>query len=274
MFNTRYMRAGVCAFAMMAASFVPSAGFAADQNAQRGTQLSGQWQNQTAVMTRGADGTVIYLYGETQPIVVCSPLQLCEIALQAGEAVRDVLVGDTVRWQVEPASSGSPAGPRIHLIVKPAEVGLSTSMVVTTSRRTYHINLRSQQSGYMARVAFSYPEDIRQQIAAVNQQIQDSIIPGAGVPAENLNFNFTMSGNARWKPTRVYTDGMKTYIQFPGHLGSGDAPILFVQSGGQQQIVNYRLHNNMMIVDYLIDRAVLVSGVGNQQQRVTIQRRG
>jgi type IV secretion system protein VirB9 len=274
MFNTRYLRAGVGAFALMAASLAPSASFAADQNAQRGTHLSGQWQNAPAVMTRGADGTVIYLYGETQPTVVCSPLQLCEIALQAGEAVRDVLVGDTVRWQVEPASSGSPEGPRIHLVVKPAEAGLKTSMVVTTSRRTYHINLESRSSGYMARVAFSYPEDIRQQIAAVNQQIQDSIIPGAGVPAENLNVNFSISGNARWKPSRIYTDGMKTYIQFPGHLGSGDAPILFVQSGGQNQIVNYRLNNNMMIVDYLIDRAVLVNGVGNQQQRITIQRRG
>ncbi|GGA64430.1 P-type conjugative transfer protein TrbG [Pelagibacterium lentulum] len=274
MFNTIKIRAGVGAIALIAASLALSTATAADQNAQRGTALSSQWQNQAAVMTRGADGTVIYLYGETQPTVICAPLQLCEIALQAGEAVRDVLVGDTVRWQVEPASSGSPEGPRIHLIVKPAEAGLKTSMVVTTSRRTYHINLESRSSGYMARVAFTYPEDIRQQIAAVNQRIEASIIPGAGVPAENLNFNFSMSGNARWKPTRIYTDGMKTYIQFPGHLGSGDAPILFIQSGGQQQIVNYRLNGNMMIVDYLIDRAVLVSGVGNQQQRVTIQRRG
>jgi type IV secretion system protein TrbG len=274
MFNANYVRAGMCASALVLASLVPAASFAADQNAHRGTALSSQWQNAPAVMTRGADGTVIYLYGETQPTVVCSPLQLCEIALQAGEAVRDVLVGDTVRWQVEPASSGSPEGPRIHLIVKPAEAGLKTSMVVTTSRRTYHINLESRQSGYMARVAFQYPENLRQQIDAVNRQIEASIIPGAGVPAENLNFNFSMSGTARWKPTRIYADGTKTYIQFPRQLGSGDAPILFVQSGGQQQIVNYRLSNNMMIVDYLIDRAVLISGVGSQQQRITIQRRG
>jgi type IV secretion system protein VirB9 len=238
MFNTKYVRAGMCASALVLASLFPTSSFAADQNAHRGTTLSSQWQNAPAVMTRGPDGTVIYLYGETQPTVVCSPLQLCEIALQAGEAVRDVLVGDTVRWQVEPASSGSPEGPRIHLIVKPAEAGLKTSMVVTTSRRTYHINLESRASGYMARVAFQYPENLRQQIDAVNRQIEASIIPGAGVPAENLNFNFSMTGNARWRPTRIYTDGTKTYIQFPGHLGSGDAPILFVQSGGQQQIVD------------------------------------
>lgn len=274
MINMRYLHAFRSFLAVMAFGMIPWSALGADENAQRGTYLSEQWQDQAAVMTRGADGTVIYLYGETQPTVVCSPLQLCEIALQAGESVHDVLVGDTVRWQVEPASSGSPAGPRIHLVVKPAQADLKTSMVVTTSRRTYHINLESRENGYMARVAFSYPDDIRQQIASVNRQIEDSIIPGAGVPAENLDFNFSMSGSARWKPVRIYTDGVKTYIQFPDHLGSGDAPILFIQSGGQNQIVNYRLNNTMMVVDHLIDRAVLVDGVGAQQQRVTIQRRG
>ncbi len=45
---------------------------------------------------------------------------------------RDVLVGDTVRWKVEPATSGAAGGQAIHLIVKPSEPGLVTSMVVTT----------------------------------------------------------------------------------------------------------------------------------------------
>ena len=92
-------------------------------------------------VTRGADGKVIFLYGEVQPSVVCSPLQVCDIELQGGEVVRDVLVGDTVRWKVEPGTSGATGGQAIHLIVKPAEPGLVTSMVVTTSRRTYHIQL-------------------------------------------------------------------------------------------------------------------------------------
>lgn len=260
--------------ALLVSTTLPTLAQSADFKAQRGTALSGQWQDSGAVMTRGPDGQVIYLFGETQPTVVCAPLQLCEVQLQAGEAVRDVLVGDTVRWQIEPASSGSPEGQRISLIVKPAEPGLKTSMVVTTSRRTYHINLESDARRYMARVAFKYPEDVRKQLAAVNQKIADSIIPGAGVPAENLSFNYSVRGSARWKPTRVYTDGTKTYIQFPGGLGSGDAPVLYVVSGGQNQIVNYRLKNNMMVVDYLIDKAILISGVGRQQQKITISRRG
>jgi len=247
---------------------------AADYNANKGIGLSAQWQDAGAVMTRGPDGQVIYLYGETQPTVVCSPLQLCEIQLQAGEVVRDVLVGDTVRWQIEPASSGSPQGQRISIIVKPFEAGLRTSMVITTSRRSYHINLQSRDTRYMARVAFNYPEDIRKHLDTINRRISDSVIPGAGIPAESLDFNFSMSGSARWKPARIYTDGTKTYIQFPQYLGSGDAPVLYLVSGGQNQIVNYRLNDTMMVVDHLIDQAILVSGVGRRQQKITIKRRG
>ncbi|WP_404406897.1 P-type conjugative transfer protein TrbG [Pelagibacterium halotolerans] len=280
MFLPQPRHAGVCAAALMLAAIVPHQAVSADQyhyltsNEARGTSLSTQWQNSGATMTRGPDGTVIYLYGQTQPSVVCSPLQLCEIQLQAGEMVRDVLVGDTVRWKVEPATSGSPEGQRIHLIVKPSDPGLQTSMVVTTSRRTYHIRLKSQSSGYMARVAFEYPEDVQAQFDAINARIEVSTIPGAGIPAENLDFNFSVQGQARWRPTRVYTDGMKTYIQFPGQMTSGDAPVLFVISGGENRIVNYRLNGTMMIVDYVFDRAVLLSGVGRSQQKVTIQRRG
>jgi type IV secretory pathway VirB9-like protein len=46
-----------------------------------------------------------------------------------------------------------------HLIIKPLDVGLETSMVVTTNRRSYHLKLRSHRSQYMPQVAFTYPEE-------------------------------------------------------------------------------------------------------------------
>ncbi len=237
--------------------------------------ISGQWRGRTGLVTRGPDGKVIFLYGEVQPSVICSPLQVCDIELQAGEVVRDVLVGDTVRWKVEPATSGAPGGQAIHLIVKPTEAGLVTSMVVTTSRRTYHIQLKSHGTQYMARVGFDYPEDVSSRLADVNARLEASTIPGAGVPAEQLNFQYSISGNASWRPTRVYTDGTKTYIQFPPSVASRDAPVLFVVSGGQNRIVNYRMKSNMMIVDFAVDRAILVSGVGFWwQDKITIKRGG
>lgn len=243
-------------------------------NEAKGIGLSTQWRGSKGLVTKGADGKVIFLYGEIQPSVVCSPLQVCDIELQGGEVVRDVLVGDTVRWKVEPATSGAAGGQAIHLIVKPSEPGLVTSMVVTTSRRTYHIQLKSHPTQYMARVGFEYPEDVSSKLADVNARLEASTIPGAGVPAEQLSFSYSISGSAGWRPTRVYSDGLKTYIQFPRSISGQDAPVLFVVSGGQNRIVNYRMKSNMMVVDYNIDRAVLVSGVGWKQQKVTISRGG
>lgn len=243
-------------------------------NEEKGTGISGQWRGSRGLVTKGPDGKVIFLFGEVQPSVVCSPLQVCDIELQPGEVVRDVLIGDTVRWKVEPATSGAAGGQAIHLIVKPSEPGLVTSMVVTTSRRTYHIQLKSHQTQYMARVGFEYPEDVSAKFADINARLEASIIPGAGVPAEQLNFGYSVSGSAPWRPTRVYSDGLKTYIQFPRSLSGQDAPVLFVVSGGENRIVNYRMKGNMMVVDYHVDRAVLLSGVGRRQDKITIRRGG
>jgi len=272
------MSAGIIALAVAVSSILlPSASLAADgvtANEAKGMGISTQWRGSRGLVTKGADGKLIFLYGEVQPSVVCSPLQVCDIELQGGEVVRDVLVGDTVRWKVEPATSGAAGGQAIHLIVKPSEPGLVTSMVVTTSRRTYHIQLKSHATQYMARVGFEYPEDVSAKLADVNARLEASTIPGAGVPAEQLSFAYSVSGSAGWRPTRVYSDGQKTYIQFPRSISGQDAPVLFVVSGGQNRIVNYRLKSNMMVVDYNIDRAVLVSGVGWKQQKVTIIRGG
>ena len=243
-------------------------------NEAKGLGISTQWQQGRGLVTKGPDGKVIYLYGEVEPSVVCSPLQVCDIELQAGEVVRDVLVGDTVRWKVEPATSGATDGQSIHLIVKPSEPGLDTSMVVTTSRRTYHIELKSDPVKFMARVGFDYPEDVNAKLADVNAHMEASIVPGAGVPAEQLDFKYSVTGNARWRPTRIYSDGAKTYIQFPSSLSGQDAPILFVTSGSDNRIVNYRLEAAMMVVDYNIDQAVLISGVGRSQQKITIRHGG
>lgn len=240
----------------------------------KGIGLSSQWRGSRGLVTKGTDGKVIFLFGEVQPSVVCSPLQVCDIELQGGEVVRDVLVGDTVRWKVEPATSGPAGGQTIHLVVKPSEPGLVTSMVVTTSRRTYHIQLKSHASQYMARVGFDYPDDVSARLADINARLEASTIPGAGVPAEQLNFSYSVSGRAGWRPTRVYSDGLKTYIQFPRSVSGQDAPVLFVTSGRQNRIVNYRMKGDMMVVDYRIDRAVLVSGVGWKQEKVAIRRGG
>ena len=240
-------------------------------NEVKGLGISERWQKAAGLVTRGPDGKVTFLFGETQPSVICSPLQVCDIELEQGEVVRDVLVGDSVRWKVEPATSGAAAGQAIHLVVKPSEPGLTTSMVVTTSRRTYHVQLRSHPSQYMARVGFAYPDDASAKLESINARI-DAGAQGAGVSPDRLDFSYSLSGSAPWRPKRVYSDGEKTYIQFPRSITGQDAPVLFVVSAGQRRIVNYRMKSNMMVVDYKIDGALLVSGTGWKQKKITIRR--
>ena len=246
-----------------------------------GAAMSGKWRGTPGLMTQGPDGKVIYLFGQSQPIIVCSPLQVCELELQAGEVVRDVLVGDTVRWKVTAASSGSEDGQHIHMVIKPHAAGLDTSMVITTSRRTYHIRLKSHQTQYMARVGFSYPEEAGFAATSSYKEVNSgaAVPPGSssttgGPSSEHLSFAYEIDGNARWRPTHVYTDGVKTYLQFSAALGSGDAPVLYIVTGGENRIVNYRVKGSVMIVDYVFDRAILLSGVGVDQEQVIIDRKG
>ena len=124
--------------------------------------IAQKWRDNSATGIKpvaGADGSIRFLFGAQQPSIVCAVLQVCDVELQPGEQVNSIHLGDTARWTVEPAITGSGPAEVQHLIIKPMDVGLETSLIVTTNRRTYHLRLRSHRTEFMPRVAFSYTED-------------------------------------------------------------------------------------------------------------------
>lgn len=249
-----------------------------------GAKLAKAWMDLDSKPKKGRDGRLLYLYGQGLPSVVCAPLQVCTIELQAGEAVQDVHLGDTAQWQVMPARSGPAEAPTTHVVIKPLEIGLVTSLLITTDRRPYHIKLISRQQEWMPRVAFVYPDEMRRQWDAYHlaQQAERErqTLPPTGHRLGDLDFAYRLLGKAPWKPLRVYNDGVKTYIQMPRAMAQSEAPALLVLSGKRQllggkrqQLVNYRLHGDRYIVDRVFDRAILVAGVGRHQTRIEIVRR-
>lgn len=248
--------------------------------------IAKRWQDggPTAIApVAGSDGTIRYVYGTTQPSIVCAVLQVCDVELQAGEQVNSINLGDSARWLVEPAITGSGPSEVQHLIIKPQDVGLETSLVVTTNRRTYHFLLRSHRTQFMPRVAFSYPEDAQAKWEALRtrevKERREATIPQTGEYMGDLNFDYTVTGEAGWKPVRVYNDGRKTIIQMASAIAQTEAPSLLVvrKEGGvftdeETVLVNYRVQNDRYIVDSVFDRAILIAGVGSGQERVTIQR--
>lgn len=251
--------------------------------------IAKKWQsssNSGIKPVAGPDGSIRFLFGSQQPSIVCAVLQVCDIQLQPGEQVNSIHLGDQVRWQVEPAITGGSGFEVQHLIVKPLDVGLETSLVVTTNRRTYHMRLRSHRREFMPRVAFIYPEDAQAKWDAVKSreshalQIKQSrTITATGEYLGDLDFLYKVSGSASWKPLRVYNDGLKTIIQMPTTFAQQEAPILMVlrENSGlfsktETTMVNYRLQEDRYVVDTVFDKAVLISGVGANQNRITITR--
>jgi hypothetical protein len=55
-------------------------------------------------------------FGDDQPIVVCEPLKVCDIALQEGEVVTGVRTGDSARWKYDLVYSGQNEGRQAHIV--------------------------------------------------------------------------------------------------------------------------------------------------------------
>lgn len=236
--------------------------------------------NQTASVTPfiGKGGSVQFVFGAQEPSIVCAVMQVCDIALQAGEQINSLNVGDTARWNVDPSVSGTGGSEVQHLIIKPLDVGLETSMVIGTDRRTYHLKLRSHRTIYMSNVSFSYPEEQQLKFAAIAHQAmqerKDKTIPETGEYLGELDFGYKIRGKATFRPVRVFNDGRKTIVQLPDSVRNDEAPSLLVvtPSSSTPGLVNSRLQNNRFVVDQLFDRAVLVVGVGGAKKQVTIIR--
>ena len=251
--------------------------------------LAKKWQAVNPSGTKpvaGPDGSIRFLFGSQQPSIVCAVLQVCDIELQPGEQVNSIHLGDQARWLVEPAVTGQGALEVQHLIIKPLDVGLETSLVVTTNRRTYHMRLRSHRRDFMPRVGFTYPEDAIAKWDAIKTRESHAMdvrrsrtLPGTGEYLGNLDFAYSVAGDAAWKPLRVYNDGQKTIIQMPAIMAQTEAPtlLLLTKEGGffsedETVMVNYRLQGDRYIVDAVFDKAMLIAGVGGNQSRVTISR--
>lgn len=255
-----------------------------------------KWQNGNSprpILNR--DGIVRFPYGEYQPIVICQPLNLCDIELQAGEEIEGVVIGDSLRWNegdkgipIIYSGSGSKLTP--HLVLKASQDGLDTTLLITTSKRTYMIRLKSRNNGYVARSGFYYPDELLTQFqenkeklksVAADQSFAVTTNPDIKMSLVNLskvNYNYKISGNDYiWKPTHVFDDGVSVYIQMPDGISSRSLPGLCVLPDGVSdkqkcEMVNFRYNNHFYIVDKLFNEAILMNGFGNASEIIKIYR--
>jgi len=215
-----------------------------------------------------AEGALFQIYA--------APGQVTDIALQEGEELigpGPVASGDTVRWIIGDTISGTGNARRVHILVKPTRAGISTNLVINTSRRTYHVELRANASTYMAAVSWIYPQDELIALRAAEAE-RERAAPVATIDFAALNFRYRISGDRPdWRPARVFDDGRQVFVEFSDDIATSDMPPLFVLGDkGAAELVNYRIQGRFMIVDRLFDRAELRLGTGRRAQQVRIER--
>jgi len=194
--------------------------------------------------------------------------QVTDIALEAGEKLVSVSAGDTVRWVVGDTTSGEGKDAQVHILVKPVGADLETNLVITTDRRTYHLEMRSSDKTYMASVSWTYPASELVSLRRQRDEAAASLasIADGGVNIDQLRFRYRIEGDAPWKPRQVFDDGAKVYIQFPSGLAQSEAPPLFVIGpDGKSALVNYRVRGTTYIVDRLFAAAELRLGTAPQR---------
>lgn len=243
---------------------------------KKALKLSEQWIDGDSQPFMAGGGKLVYVHGASQPTIIAAPMQVCDVELEPGEKINEIVVGDSARWLVESGTAGSTT----HLFIKPVDTGLESSAVITTDRRTYHLKLVSQKTGFTPYVGFVYHAAIQRAAKAEAEasakkkewtSTQDS--SGQTVDLAKLNFRYEVSGDRpKWRPERIYDDGRKTYIQLPTDTRSGEMPVLHILKGGESVLVNYRVQDTTMMVDGIFDQIALIAGVGSAQEAVEIRR--
>jgi P-type conjugative transfer protein TrbG len=203
--------------------------------------------------------------------VNASPQRITDIVLEPGEALLSVSAGDTTRWIVGDAHSGTGPAGQAHVLVKPNAEKLATNLVIMTDRRVYHIELTSLAGPAMAEVSWRYPADLILQ----NQPAPKPLVEQKPFSPAELNFRYKISGDSpEWRPHQAFDDGHQVFIEMPDAIAKLEAPPLFVIGDDGAELANYRVQGHYYVVDRLFAKAELRLGASWKRKTVRIDRTG
>lgn len=100
-----------------------------------------------------------------------------------------------MRWIIGDTSSGSGADRRTHILVKPSASGLATNLVITTDRRSYHLQLTATSRTAMAALSWTYAEDQLIALRRAAGEASTAAPVATGVSLDALHFAYRLSGS-------------------------------------------------------------------------------
>ncbi|WP_024467161.1 TrbG/VirB9 family P-type conjugative transfer protein [Treponema pedis] len=208
-----------------------------------------------------SSGKMLYDFDENFVYeIYCAPYRITDIELEAGEEVLETpFVSEPEVWQIGAGVSKYKGLDIQHFFVKPSYSKLTTTMIIITNRRIYHILLKSFKDDYMAMVKWNYPVQmpytVKSEMLSESHKVKTVL---QGVSPEFLSFDYKMKYSPfrkpLWLPVRVYDDGRKTYIELNERVHNTEFPAVF---DNKRNIINYRINKNIIIIDQLITKITL-----------------
>ena len=175
------------------------------------------------------------------------------IQFGSDEIIQTVSAGDTKAWSIVPKKDSA------IMFIKPLLERAQTNVNVVTSKRTYSLLLAVSDNPKVMtafQVRFRYPDE---EIGAHMLAQAKENISSPSLKVLNpygLNYDYVFRGDGGMKPTTVFDDGAKMFLQF-----DGDIPAVFVvESDGRESFVNTRTEGNYIVVDKVAAQFTLRAG--------------
>ncbi len=216
---------------------------------------------------------VVFNYDENNTFTIMTlPGNITDIQLNEGEKVTALAMGDSVQWITAKAEG--------HIFIKPTKPNIFTSATLVTDQRTYQLTMRSSPEGgkWYQRVSWKYPELIimkqtEQEAQARAQKIASEAIRveekkrqadviattvnrAPGNPIANLNFDYTVAGDAEFKPIQIFDDGKATWLKMNDKVQEWPATFILDESN-TTEIINPLRDGAFIKVTRLFKRCVL-----------------
>jgi len=213
----------------------------------------------------GDSRLVVFTYNRDQIFrVLAAPLKMTTIEFPEDEQIAgEPAWGESVRWDYETDGLN-------HLYVKPQAAGLVNTLSVNTNKRSYEFTLVSSPLGgiFYQKVRFRIPTSFAVKARARNEGRGES---GDGVPGESgtrnadavavapeqLNFDYSISGNANFRPDTAFDDGKAIWLRIPK---GADWPVALVKDGSDFVVVNFIRRGEFLVVQRLAETVALRSG--------------
>lgn len=165
------------------------------------------------------------------------------------EHIENVAVGDSTSWQITPNKRAN------ILFVKPLSARARTNMTVVTDRHTYLFDLHaSADTSPLYVLRFTYADDA----SRLGAQVPGGSSAARPVNPTALNFAWKASGKDKLLPSRVYDDGVSTYLSWAP--GVSMPAILIRNEQGAEGPVNFAVQDGLIVLDSVPGLIILRSG--------------